>query len=231
MADVKRPWGKRRTEESSMPKIPLKQVMEDSKRKEFRNAVIQGYIKDSIDCFKMILENETEKVEKIVSELIRAYYERKQVITMGNGGSAAIASHMASDFSKAWLGDGLMRMRSFSLVDNISLMTAWMNDAGYDQMFVGPLKTMLNEGDVVIGISSSGNSKNILNAIEYANKKKAFTVGLTGFDGGKLKNLAKISIVVPSNTFKRIEDAHSIIGHVIKAALVNEIKRDKLQKK
>ncbi|MEE9322962.1 MAG: SIS domain-containing protein [Candidatus Aenigmarchaeota archaeon] len=230
MADVKRPWRKRSTKESSRPKIHLEQLMKDPKRKDYRETVIRGYLKDSIDCLNGMLKNDVGKIEKIVSELVKTYYEGKQVITMGNGGSAAIASHMASDFSKAWLGDGVMRMRSFSLVDNISLMTAWMNDAGYDQMFVGPLKTILNEGDVVIGISSSGNSKNILKAIAYANKKKALTIGLTGFDGGKLKDLAQINITVTSDSFKRVEDIHSLIGHTLKAAFVNEIKRDKTDK-
>jgi len=227
MADEKRPWKDGCIGESCIPDVSLKDIMENSERKELRNRIITGYLKDSVGCLNKLLEKNVEEIEKIVSEFVRAYYQNKQIITMGNGGSAAIASHMASDFSKAWLGDGLMRMRSFSLVDNTSLMTAWMNDAGYDQMFVGPLKTVLDEGDIVIGISASGNSKNVLNAICYANKKKAFTVGLTGFDGKKKKKVAKVSIVVPSDSFKRIEDMHALIGHVVKASLVNEIKKDK----
>jgi D-sedoheptulose 7-phosphate isomerase len=221
MPDEKKPWKEVLEKESKMIE---KRFTDSPEKKEFRKKIIEGYINDSIDCLKKLLEENQKKIERIAFEMVRAYHSGKQIITMGNGGSAAVASHMASDFSKAWLGDGLMRMRSFSLVDNVSLLTAWMNDAGYEQMFVGPLKNILNKGDVVIGISASGNSKNVLRAVEYASKKDAVTIGFTGFDGGKLKHISKISVVVPSDKFKRIEDMHSILGHLIKAVMVNEIK-------
>ena len=194
-------------------------------KKEFRKAIITGYINDSVKLLKQILTEDIDKIERIVDALLKAYHNDKQIFLIGNGGSYSIASHLAADFSKAWLGDRLMRLRSFCLSDNTSLLTSWMNDSGPDHIFAGPLQTLLNEGDIVIGISGSGNSKNILYAIEYANKKGALTIGFTGFDGGKLKDLAAISFVVKSDSFKRIEDTHMLLGHLLKSVLVNEVKR------
>jgi D-sedoheptulose 7-phosphate isomerase len=191
---------------------------------EFRKKIIRGYFDDSQKILEETLKKNVDNIEKAARELARAYYEDKQIITMGNGGAAPIASHAAADFSKSWTGKKLIRIKSFSLVDNVSLLTSWMNDAGIDNMFVGQLETILNPMDIVIGISASGNSKNVVNAIKYANKIGAVTIGLCGFDGGELRREAKIAIHIPSNSFKHVEDIQGFTCHLLKAVVINEIK-------
>jgi len=225
MPDEKKPWREIAQREAEVTKVDSpSQTNKGEAKSKLRREIISGYIQDSLKCMENINNNEVEKIENIADILIKAHDEGKQIFTLGNGGAASVASHLAADLSKAWLGDRLMRLKAICLTDNVSLVTAWMNDAGYDYMFVGPLENLLNSGDIVIGISASGNSKNVLNAIEYANKRGAITVGFTGFDGGKLKGLAQHCFIVPSDSFKRVEDFHMILGHMIKAVLVNEIK-------
>lgn len=200
--------------------------MDQKERKEIRKKIIKGYFHDSVKCLEETVEKYEEMIEKIADVLLDAYHNHKQTIIMGNGGSAATASHMACDLSKAWLDGKLMRNKCFSLTDNISLMTAWMNDAGYDEMFVGQLENIMEKGDVVIGISSSGNSPNIVNAMQYAKKNGANTIGFTGFDGGKMREIVDYCIVVPTDSYKRLEDIHLMLAHVMKAILVNEVKEE-----
>lgn len=159
------------------------------------------------------------KMQEIVSALVKARNGRKRIYTLGNGGSASTASHMASDLNKGASRHDAPRFRAVALTDNIPLMLAWGNDSSYDDIFVEQLKNHLEKGDVVIGISGSGNSTNVLRAIEYANKKGAVTIGLTGFDGGKLAKMAKISYVVPSQTMQQIEDVHLLIEHMLSMIL------------
>jgi D-sedoheptulose 7-phosphate isomerase len=229
MADEKRPWREALLKE--MNQLSEGSKLSGEEAKKFRGEIIKGYLTDSISCLNNIIEKDIDKIERIVDALIKVHDTGGQIFIMGNGGSASIASHIASDFSKAWLGDRLMRLKAFSLTDNVSLLTAWMNDAGRDQMFVGPLETLMNKGDVVIGISGSGTSKNVVEAIKFARAKGALTIGFTGFKGGHLKNEAEISFVVPSNSFKRLEDVHMLLGHLIKAVLVKEIKQRYKEKK
>lgn len=227
MADEKRKWDEIAAKgKVSDVRDKIISKAPDPAMENIRNEIIEGYMKDTAECLDKVLDTSSGKISEITQHIFEAYKQNKQIILMGNGGSSSIASHIAADFSKGWLGDehGIMRLRSLSLVDNVSLLTSWMNDAGQDQMFVGQLKTVMNPGDIVIGISGSGNSKNIINAIEYANSAGAKTIGLCGFDGGKLKDAAAISLVVPSDSFKRIEDIHMMIGHLLKAVLMREIK-------
>jgi D-sedoheptulose 7-phosphate isomerase len=227
MADEKRKWDEIAAKgKVSDVREKIGSKAPDPAMEKVRSEIISGYMKDTAECLDKVLDTSSDKISEITQHIFEAYKQNKQIILMGNGGSSSIASHIAADFSKGWLGDehGIMRLRSLSLVDNVSLLTSWMNDAGQDQMFVGQLKTVMNPGDIVIGISGSGNSKNIINAIEYANSAGAKTIGLCGFDGGKLKDAATISLVVPSDSFKRIEDIHMMIGHLLKAVLMREIK-------
>ena len=159
------------------------------------------------------------KIQEIANTLVRARNGRKRVYTLGNGGSASTASHMASDLNKGASRHDAPRFRAVALTDNIPLMLAWGNDSSYDDIFVEQLKNHLEKGDVVIGISGSGNSKNVLKAVDYANKEGAITIGLTGFDGGKLAKMAKISYIVPSHCMQQVEDVHLLIEHMLSMIL------------
>jgi len=158
------------------------------------------------------------QIEKLRDILLKAYRESKQIFIMGNGGSAATASHFACDLAKGTtIGNPHMRERFkvIALTDNVPLLTAWANDTDYENIFVEQLKNLLEEGDVVIAISGSGNSKNVLKAVEYANTKAAITIGLTGFEGGRFKDMVQECLIVPSNSMERIEDVHLILEHLL----------------
>jgi D-sedoheptulose 7-phosphate isomerase len=159
------------------------------------------------------------KMREIVAALVKARNGRKRIYTLGNGGSASTASHMASDLNKGASRHDAPRFRAVALTDSIPSMLAWGNDSSYEDIFVEQLKNHLEKGDVVIAISGSGNSENVLKAVEYANKEGAVTIGLTGFDGGKLAGIAKISYIVPGNCMQQIEDAHLLIEHMLSMML------------
>ena len=146
---------------------------------------------------------------------------------MGNGGSAATASHFANDIaigSKSWSKP----FRALSLVDNIPTLTAIANDDGYEEIFVQQLKVQMVPGDVVVAISASGNSPNVVRAIEYANANGAFTVGVTGFDGGKLRDISRIGVHIPTTKgdYGHVEDVHMILNHLISAYLMRASRGD-----
>jgi len=167
------------------------------------------------------------QIEEIKDTLLDVYNGNKQIFIIGNGGSAATASHLACDLSKGTtIGNPDMkkRFKVIGLTDNISLLTAWGNDSDYSQVFVEQLKNLLDKDDVLITISGSGNSENVLKAVEYANKKGALTIGLTGFAGGKLKDIAHKCLIVSSDCMERIEDVHLILEHLICSWLREELK-------
>ncbi len=150
----------------------------------------------------------------------------KQVFVCGNGGSAATASHMVCDLGKGCIVDGKKRFKVIGLNDNIPMLTAWSNDTDYTQAYMEQLVNFLEEGDVVIGISGSGNSPNVLNALKYANDAGAVTVGMTGFQGGKMKDIAKVCLVVPSDNMERIEDLHLVLEHLMKLYIREVIEKE-----
>lgn len=160
-----------------------------------------------------------EEIDKIVERLEFVREHRQQVFLFGNGGSAATASHMANDLAKATIAAGLPRLRVIALTDNVPLITAWGNDKAYEAVFAEQLDNLVAPGDVVIGISTSGNSPNVLRAFELAKARGAVTVALTGQTGGALKGLAEICLMVPSRHTQLIEDVHHAIGHCILVAL------------
>ncbi len=189
------------------------------------------FVSDYISRIKRILDDMqkydlSEKANAIVDVLLTARKENKTVFIMGNGGSASTASHFVGDLSKGTIVDGYPRFKAIALTDNIPNMLAWGNDSCYEDIFVEQLKNFLNPGDVVIGISGSGNSKNVLRAIEYANAHNAITVGFSGFEGGELKDLAQISLVVPSNYMQRIEDIHLLLEHMMTSLIREEQMRE-----
>ncbi len=153
-------------------------------------------------------------------DLIKEKFELgKKIITCGNGGSASTASHYITDWNKMInLATG-KKFRGISLCDNIGIITAYANDMSYEGIFTGQLKAILDESDLVIGISGSGNSPNVLNAVEFANANGADTLAIVGYDGGKLKKIAKQSVWVPSFDMQLCEDVHLIFGHMVMKAL------------
>lgn len=172
---------------------------------------------------KILDSLEADQVVRTVSMLFDAWCKQKKIFIMGNGGSASTASHMANDLSKATIVSGKPRMRVFSLTDSISLITAWANDTSYDQIFSAQLENVMNEGDVIIGISASGNSPNILRAFEYAKQQGNPTIGWSGLSGGKLKDLVDHCLHVPSEDVGMIEGIHLILDHVVTEELRRKI--------
>lgn len=160
-----------------------------------------------------------EQIWSVINVLFLAWAEKRQIYLCGNGGSAATASHMANDLNKFTIVEGKPRLKAISLSDNIPLMTAWANDAQFEDIFAEQLTNFLVPGDVVIAISTSGNSANILKALETARQLNAVTIGFTGDEGGKLKNLVDYCIFIPDDYIGRQEDGHMILDHVISYTL------------
>jgi D-sedoheptulose 7-phosphate isomerase len=169
-------------------------------------------------------------LEAVVGALYEAYKNDTQIFTCGNGASAALASHMACDLGKGTstdLGQGptvsgaAKRLRIIGLADNVALMTAYGNDIRYDDVFVEQLKNLLNPGDVVLGISGSGGSPNVLRALEYARARGAVTIGFTGAQpkAPQMKALCDITVAAPLTVMEQIEDLHVIFHHVVSLAL------------
>ena len=160
-----------------------------------------------------------DKIEQIIKILQDARLSKRRIYIFGNGGSAAIASHFASDLNKGAIADKQPRFKAFALTDNFPVISAWANDTSYSNIFVQQLENHLEPKDVVIGISASGSSENVTKAMEFANHKGATTLAFTGFDGGKIKDIAQFCIVVPNNSMEQVEDIHALLEHVITICL------------
>ena len=160
-----------------------------------------------------------QEVWSAIEVLYEAWRSQKHVFIMGNGGSAATASHMANDLNKFTIVEGLPRFKALSLSDNIPLMTAWANDRSYESVFSEQVMNLLEAGDVVVAISTSGNSPNILQALKVAREERAITIGFTGDDGGKLKDLVDYCVFIPDAYIGRQEDGHMILDHMIASIL------------
>lgn len=171
---------------------------------------------------KAISELPEDKLRDIIDTLKKAHAEGRHVFLLGNGGSAANATHIAEDLQKGIKECSGKRFKVTSLTESVPLITAWANDASYEDIFAEQLDSLLEPGDVVIAISGSGNSPNVLKAVQKANEMGAITIGLSGFSGGKLAGLAQKSIVVASDNMQRIEDVHLIIGHLIFSCMMQE---------
>ena len=155
--------------------------------------------------------------EELVKVLETAFHEGKMIFIFGNGGSGATASHFCEDLGKGTLKscDDGKRFKAISLTDNASYILAWANDEGYDTIFEQQLRNLAEPGDVAIGISGSGNSKNVLKAITYANETGLVTVGLTGFDGGELRRLVHHCVHIPVHDMGIAECLHLIVAHYV----------------
>lgn len=177
---------------------------------------VETHVRDYLGrLIATLKEIPTDRVERLADLLYRAYSDGKQVFTLGNGGSASTASHMAADLSKNTIGPNMRRFRIMSLNDNMSLVSALSNDLGYEHMFSEQLQNLIHPGDVLIAISGSGNSPNVLRAIEYAQSRSAEVAALLGFNGGKAAELADLSVLVDSYDYGVVEDAHLIINHIL----------------
>jgi D-sedoheptulose 7-phosphate isomerase len=173
-----------------------------------------GYLGYLAQVFARI---DRDAVASFIAVLERARADGATVFFCGNGGSAATASHFQNDLTR-WRTDP---MKVVSLTDNVAVITALGNDYGYERIFVMQLEPLLAEGDVVVAISASGNSPNVVQAIEFANERKATSVGLTGFDGGRLGELCEIHVHVPSarGEYGPVEDAHMVLDHLVMSYL------------
>lgn len=178
----------------------------------------RNYLSYLSTIFSKINEQE---LGKFIEVILKAREDGRAVYFIGNGGSAATASHFANDIQIGTRPKG-KPFKVQSLTDNVAILTAIGNDFGYDFIFTKQLEALLNEGDVVVAISASGNSPNIIHAIDYAHSRKCITVGLTGFDGGKLKSKATYNLHVPSEKgeYGPVEDLHMIFDHIVGSYLM-----------
>ncbi len=188
-------------------------------RREFSNL----YFDEIRKCLNHLENNLRDQIDRLMEILLEARKNRKTIFIMGNGGSGSTASHFACDLAKNTIAPDNLRFKVIALTDNVPQILAWANDTEYQNIFIEQLKNLLEKGDVVIGISVSGNSKNVIKALEYANENGAITIGLTGFDGGKIKNIAKETIIVPSYNMQCCEDIHLMLQHIITSTIREEL--------
>ncbi len=168
-----------------------------------------GAVQDLLDAVPF------DAVDQVVEALMQANRAGQTVFICGNGGSAATATHFGCDLAKRPIVAGQPRFRVIALTDNNALMTALSNDISYDAVFAEQLLPLVRPGDVVIGISGSGNSRNVLNAIQVAREAGALTIGFSGYDGGRLKAMVDLAVHVPCDTMAMVEDVHLMLEHAI----------------
>ncbi len=164
---------------------------------------------------QMMRSIEQENLQSVLRLLEDCYHNGRRVFIMGNGGSAATASHFALDLAKNTIMPQAPRLKAISLTDHVPLITAWSNDTAYEHIFAEQLANLIEPKDVVIGISASGNSLNVINALMLAKQSRAFTVGILGATGGKIKDIVDAYVLAPGQNIEQEEDAHLIIAHVI----------------
>lgn len=177
-----------------------------------------------LDNLRGIVEMlDKKQIQKVIEKIIEAYQNDRFIYVFGNGGSASTASHFVSDFNKGVSQNLHKKFRFLCLNDNIPLMMAISNDINYNHVFDFQLQNYLVKDDLVIAISGSGNSKNVINAVKYANSQGAYTIGLTGFDGGELLKISKYGIHVPSYEMQLVEDIHLILNHTMMSIIKNHL--------
>ncbi|MCA9916325.1 MAG: SIS domain-containing protein [Anaerolineales bacterium] len=184
-------------------------------------SIVQNYFADLKNTIDLL---EEAPIETAVSALHHARLNEKQIFVMGNGGSASTATHFVCDLNKNTRANWLPHFRLIGLTDNMAIFAAYANDEGYENVFVNQLANFLRPGDVVVGISASGNSENVLRAIEYANQTgDNTTIGLTGFSAGKLGQMVDIHMHVPSDNIEQVEDLHLVLAHLMTTALKEKV--------
>jgi D-sedoheptulose 7-phosphate isomerase len=174
------------------------------------------HIKDYINGLQQTMDQlPRQLIADVIEILHEARIQGSQVFIMGNGGSASTASHFVCDLAKNTRRMNLPHFRVIGLTDNMAIFSAYANDEGYESVFAQQLANLVRPGDVIIGISASGNSKNVLNAIAEAKKHNVKTIGFTGFDGGFLGQMVDINIHVKSDVIEYVEDIHLMLEHMI----------------
>jgi D-sedoheptulose 7-phosphate isomerase len=167
-----------------------------------------------------------DALEAAAEVLLDCYHRGSTVFVVGNGGSAATASHFACDLAKGTRIAGAPAFRVMPLTDNVPLLTAWANDMSYDQVFAEQLSSLVRVDDVLVAISASGNSANVLAAVKVARQAGAITVALTGRSGGWLHRLADLTIRVPADLIEQVEDAHVVVAHSLCVVLRERLRAD-----
>ena len=181
------------------------------------------YIKDYLSKQQELLKSlPQEQIVQLIDIFKKAWEEERQIFVCGNGGSAANASHFITDLSKAASDTMDRRFKGMTLNDNVSWMTALGNDYSYEDIFVGQLKNFAQEGDLVMALSVSGNSPNVVKAMKWANEQKLQTIALVGGKKGALSDLASFSIVVEGEHYGRVEDTQMSICHMICYAFIED---------
>ena len=186
---------------------------------------ISIFSKNYIDYLKNILDNiDISQIKVFVNLLQAARVSNSQIFFIGNGGSASTASHFANDLSIGC--KATPAFKAISLCDNNSIITAIANDFGYNQIFVRQLESLANEGDLLVAISASGNSENLVTALQYANKRKMKTCSLVAFAGGKMKEISQdcIHITTDNGEYGPAEDCHLIIDHLVSSYFIRLLK-------
>jgi len=173
---------------------------------------IDTYFSDLQEMVRAISQAHLQEILVLLEE---TYRQGRRIFIMGNGGSAATASHFALDLAKNTIMPGAPRVKAISLTDHVPLITAWSNDTAYEHIFAEQLANMIEPGDLVIGISASGNSLNVINALKVAKKSRAATIGLLGARGGQIKQMVDAYVLAPGQNIEQEEDAHLILAHII----------------
>ena len=185
---------------------------------------------DAVDLYLTELEAVIHNLSRadvnaVADALMDAWRGRRQIFIIGNGGSAATASHMMNDLNKFTRVAGQPRFKAIALTDNVPWLTAVGNDQGYDDIFVEPLMSLLAPGEVILAISASGNSPNIVKAVAYGRAHGARIIGFCGRPGGQLAQLADLKVIVPSDRIGQQEDGHMILDHVLSFALLERVRQ------
>jgi len=178
-------------------------------------------IEDHLYCIKKIKETLLEQISEIGKLCIDVIEKGNTIYFIGNGGSAADCQHLAAEFAGRFVKER-KALPAIALTTDTSLLTAVGNDYSFDDIFVRQVNAFVKQGDILVGITTSGNSINILNAVGRAKEKGALTIGLTGKDGGELKDICDYCIIVPSDITARIQESHILIGHMI-CEMVDEV--------
>jgi len=183
---------------------------------------IDEYYRIEIETLKKLNLSE---INEAMNAILECYKNDGTIYICGNGGSATTASHMACDFNKGvneYLDD--KKIRFVSLCDNIAIMTAISNDISYEDVFVHQIEKKLFSNDILIVISGSGNSRNIIKVLEYAKSQRCKTIAISGYNGGKIKELADYNMHVPLNDMMKVEDIHMSFDHMIATIFINHLK-------
>jgi D-sedoheptulose 7-phosphate isomerase len=184
---------------------------------------IENYFSSHIKLFQKL---DMDSLDVAINLIKKKFVDQKKIITCGNGGSATTASHYITDWNKMVnLATG-KKFRGVSLCDNIGLITAYGNDLSYEDVFSGQLSALADEGDLLVAISGSGNSPNVLRAVEFANYRGVETLAIVGYDGGKLKQISQYSFHVPSFDMQLCEDIHLMFGHLVMKTLCGSTIRE-----